>query len=167
MSGVLARSTNNTLDLRVNKNSKYGYYKYTNINSYVTFKSDSFNRYILRIFEIFESINIINKITFKSSINFSQRYIFMESTIMDFYLWAGLLKTIPNQITTSIESGKGIFSVSLIINQQSKIQQIKIKSPSYNHLYWLTKKTNNLLLADLITLIGTVDIVFGEIDRIC
>lgn len=163
----MARSTNTLKDLRINKNTKYGFYKYLKITSFTTLKSDSFNRYVLRILEIFESINIISKISIDSNFSFSSKYIFMESTINDFYLWAGLLKTIPQTNTASIESGKGIFSVTLTTDQQSRIKSIKIQSPSYNHLYWLTQKTTNLLLADLITLIGTIDIVFGEIDRIC
>ena len=91
----------------------------------------------------------------------------MESTIEDFYLWSGLQKTIANTSVSYVESGKGVFSVGLTINKTSNIVDIKIKSPSYNHLYWLTQKTHNLMLADLITLIGTIDIVFGEIDRLC
>ena len=165
LSGVLARSANKPIDLRIIPSAKYGFYKYIKINSFLSKTSDSYNRYVLRILEMFESINIVTKINISALPGFSKKYVYMESTINDFYLWSGLLKTIPNPTHGFIESGKGSFGVWLNINNKSRINNIKISSPSYNHLFWLTQKTHNLLLADLITLIGTIDIVFGEIDR--
>lgn len=62
LSGVIARSCGLKKDLRVLKNTKYGFYKYININSYYSKNSDNYSRYILRIYEIYESLNIINNV---------------------------------------------------------------------------------------------------------
>jgi len=64
-----------------------------------------------------------------------------------------------------IESAKGIFGVNTILDNSTVPITCKIRSPSYNHLYMLKSLSKGLQLADLITLIGTIDIVFGEVDR--
>jgi len=68
-------------------------------------------------------------------------------------------------ISTYIESPKGEFSVTVISDGSEKPYRCKIKSPSLQHLFFLKKLSKGLFLADLVTLIGTIDIVFGEIDR--
>lgn len=64
-----------------------------------------------------------------------------------------------------IESPKGEFGVALISNNTSKPARCKIRSPSYFNLQALAKLTKGHYLADLAALIGTIDIVFGEVDR--
>ena len=74
---------------------------------------------------------------------------------------------IVNQNITyaSVESPKGEFGVTLISDNTNKPYKCKIRSPAYFHLQILPFLTSGLLIADLVTLIGTIDIVFGEIDR--
>ena len=64
-----------------------------------------------------------------------------------------------------IESPKGEFGVILIANNSTKPHRCKVRSPSYFNLQALPKLVKGHYLADLATLIGTIDIVFGEVDR--
>lgn len=68
-------------------------------------------------------------------------------------------------IYTPVESPKGEFGVYLITDDSNKPFRCKIRSPAYHHLQMLPHLMQGLKLADLVTLIGTIDIVFGEIDR--
>jgi len=64
-----------------------------------------------------------------------------------------------------IESPKGEFGVILVSDNSTKPYRCKIRSPSYHNLQFLPKLSKGHYLADLAALIGTIDIVFGEIDR--
>lgn len=64
-----------------------------------------------------------------------------------------------------IESPKGEFGVTLLSNNTTKPAKCKVKSPSYYNLQALPQLTKGHFLADIAALIGTIDIVFGEIDR--
>lgn len=64
-----------------------------------------------------------------------------------------------------MESPKGEFGVTLFADATNKPARCKIRSPAYHHLQLLPNLIQGLKLADLVTLIGTIDIVFGEIDR--
>ena len=89
----------------------------------------------------------------------------MEDIINDFVNWHTGLYINKNISTVLIESPKGEFGVSIISNNSSKPIKCKIRSPSYYNLQCLGKLVKGHYLADLSTIIGTIDIVFGEIDR--
>ena len=89
----------------------------------------------------------------------------MEDVIKHFKGWSSG-STIKSGVTLqTVESPKGTFGVTLLSNGTEKPYRCKIRSPAYNHIQFLPYLSKNKQLADLITLIGTVDIVFGEIDR--
>ena len=170
LTGVLSRSSGLLLDFRLNKYTTYNNYKHIRFNSYVSNNGDSYDRYILRIYEMIESLEIINKsiINYGDSIYKNINCLFydnMESTILHFKKWSSGLKSSKNIINSIIEAPKGEFSLSLFSDNSEKPYRCKIKSPSLNHLFVLKKISKNLFLSDLVTLIGTIDIVFGEIDR--
>jgi NADH:ubiquinone oxidoreductase subunit D len=90
----------------------------------------------------------------------------MESTINHFKLYSeGIL--IPESYSyTGIEAPKGEFGISLfMVEAQNKIFRCKIRAPGFYHLQGLNLLGKNHFLSDLVTIIGTQDIVFGEIDR--
>jgi hypothetical protein len=89
----------------------------------------------------------------------------MEDLIEHFVQWHTGLTIKKNIVFNYIESPKGEFGVILLSNNSNKPQKCKIRSPSYFHLQFLSKLTKGHFLADLAALIGTIDIVFGEIDR--
>lgn len=89
----------------------------------------------------------------------------MEAMIRHFQKWSKGY-TISKGITTQyVESPKGEFGVTLMADGTNKPYRCKIRSPAYNHIQFLPKLIKNRQLADLVTMIGTIDIVFGEIDR--
>jgi NADH-quinone oxidoreductase subunit D len=89
----------------------------------------------------------------------------MENIIHHFKYWQDGFLVPKNYIYTSVESPKGEFGVFLIADGSNKPFRCKIKSPAYSHIQFLNYLANNVMLADLVTIIGTIDIVFGEIDR--
>ena len=89
----------------------------------------------------------------------------MEDLISHFIHWHSGTNIKQNSTSIYIESPKGEFGVNLISNNSSYPHRCKIRSPSYYNLQALPKITKGHYLADLAALIGTIDIVFGEIDR--
>jgi NADH:ubiquinone oxidoreductase subunit D len=89
----------------------------------------------------------------------------MEDLINHFLQWHTGIIIQKNVISNYIESPKGEFGTILISNNSNKPFKCKIRSPSYFNLQFLPKLTKGHYLADLSALIGTIDIVFGEIDR--
>jgi len=89
----------------------------------------------------------------------------MESLIHHFKLYSeGFV--VPYEETYSVvEAPKGEFGVYLISNGTNRPYRCRIKSPGFLHLQGLDFMTKGLFLADLVTIIGTQDLVFGEIDR--
>ena len=69
------------------------------------------------------------------------------------------------QIYIATEAPKGEFGVFLVSNETNKPYRCKIKAPGFNHLQSLNFMSKGHMLADVVTIIGTQDIVFGEIDR--
>ena len=170
LTGVFQRASGIKNDVRLSKVNHYAYYNNINLNSFVSNNGDSYDRYIIRVLEVLESSNIsctiATQLLLEKSHNLVESfYKHMEGTIKSFKLWSGSTCLSKSSSNAIIESPKGVFGVSIITDSTSKPIRCKIRSPSYNNLFWLKKVSKGLLLADLITLIGTIDIVFGEIDR--
>lgn len=168
ITGPLARSTGLKKDLRINTFYTYGNYHYFNFSSYITKNGDSYDRFLLRMYEIKESLLIVKKNIFfkKFKNNFKNKnFTLMEEVIKHFKYWSyGFnLKTSLNYL--AVESSKGEFGTLIISDNTNKPYRCKIRSPSFHHLFALTNLSINNFIADLVTLIGTIDIVFGEIDR--
>jgi len=89
----------------------------------------------------------------------------MENLIQHFKYWSEGLKVETNFIYQGIESPKGEFGVTLVSNNSSTPYKCKIRSPALHHLQALPHLSKGHFLADLVALIGTIDIVFGEVDR--
>ena len=89
----------------------------------------------------------------------------MESVISHFkYYTEGF--TLDNEdIHVASETPKGEFGVHLETNNSNKPYRVKIRSTGFLHLQALNHIVHNHLLADLVTIIGTMDLVFGEVDR--
>lgn len=89
----------------------------------------------------------------------------MEALISHFKLYTEGFNLYPSEFYTSTESPKGEFGVFLSTDGTNKPYRCKIRSPGYFHLQGLNKLLKNHMIADLVTIIGSLDIVFGEIDR--
>jgi NADH:ubiquinone oxidoreductase subunit D len=195
LTGVMARCTGIKRDLRLDRMETYGNYYYLNFRSFVGQNGDSYDRFLIRMNEMTESLNIMtqivskltrfkkkNKIDKKNKINphfllkylypkswnqhnYKSEYVSMEQLINHFKYWSEGFKVPTGWTYRAVESPKGEFGVSLIANNTNIPYKCKVRSPAYHHLQVLPKLAKGHFLADLVTLMGTIDIVFGEIDR--
>jgi NADH dehydrogenase (ubiquinone) Fe-S protein 2 len=175
-SGVMLRGSGISWDLR--KNNSYEVYDKLVFNIPIGVNGDCFDRFLIRIQEMRESISIIHqclnlmpagssKINNNKIINPSRALskFSMESLIHHFkYYSEGIV--IPNNFTYAfVEAPKGEFGVYLESNNTNKPYRCRIKAPGFLHLQGLDFMSKGHLIADVVTIIGTQDIVFGEIDR--
>ena len=89
----------------------------------------------------------------------------MESLIHHFKLYSEGFEIKREETYSVVEAPKGEFGVHLYSNGTNKPYRCRIKAPGFLHLQSLSELSKGLLLADLVTVIGTQDLVLGEIDR--
>ena len=183
LTGVMSRSVGIKRDLRLAKYNTYSGYNQLKIKSFCGNNGDSFDRYLIRMLEMGESLCIINTVStklisnylhsyqyspniYKKIINIKNKsYTSMEDLIKHFVNWHTGFRVKSNSTLSYIESPKGEFGVILISDNTEKPLKCKIRSPSYYNLQALPKLVKGHYLGDLASIIGTIDIVFGEIDR--
>lgn len=175
-SGVMLRGSGIAWDLR--KSQPYEIYSELDFSIPVGNNGDCFDRYLIRIEEMRQSLIIIqqciNLISEGPIKNPNSKYTgpsrlemksSMESIIHHFKLYSEGF-TLPHSETyTATEAPKGEFGVYLITNNTEKPYRCKIKAPGFGHLQALNEMAKGHMIADVVTIIGTQDIVFGEIDR--
>jgi NADH:ubiquinone oxidoreductase subunit D len=89
----------------------------------------------------------------------------MEALIHHFKLYSKGFKIEANEAYVSAEAPKGEFGIYLVSDGSNKPYRCKIKAPGFAHLQGLNFMAQGHMIADVVTIIGTQDIVFGEIDR--
>jgi NADH:ubiquinone oxidoreductase subunit D len=89
----------------------------------------------------------------------------MESLITHFKSYSEGLSVPKGKTYTAVEAPKGEFGVYLISDGTKKPYRCKIKAPGFLHLQGIDFMSRNHSIADIVTIIGTQDIVFGEVDR--
>ena len=89
----------------------------------------------------------------------------MESLIHHFKFFSESFPVPQGETYAAVEAPKGEFGVFLVSNGNSKPYRCKIKAPGFLHLQALELLAQGHMIADIVTIIGTLDIVFGEIDR--
>lgn len=175
-SGVMLRGSGVAWDLR--RNQPYELYDQLNFEIPVGTRGDCYDRYLIRVEEMRQSCYIIQQALNKlilGPVKIDDRKInppsrtemkqSMESLIHHFKLYTEGY-TVPKGETYSyVEAPKGEFGVYLVSNGTNKPYRCKIKAPGFAHLQGLNMMSKNHMLADVVTIIGTQDIVFGEIDR--
>lgn len=185
LTGVMSRSCGLKRDLRLSLKDSYSSYNMFTFKSYFSTNGDCFDRYLIRMFEMGESLNIINQASnlllsnketntvvnnvlwdkiYKPS-SLQNSYSSMEDLINHFLHWHSGLSVNSNTEVSAIEAPKGEFSITLVSNNTTKPLKCKVKSPSYYNLQALPELSKGHYLADIAALIGTIDIVFGEVDR--
>ena len=100
---------------------------------------------------------------FKS--NFNSKYNSMESLIIHFKNYSEGIKVPKGFIYKAIEAPKGEFGVSLISDGSSNPYRCKIRTPAYHHTQIIPRLVQGHFFADLVTIIGSQDLVFGDVDR--
>ena len=89
----------------------------------------------------------------------------MEELIHHFKLFTEGIHVPEGQVYSAVEHPKGEFGIYAISDGANKPYRLKIRSPGYVHLSAMDEMTRGHMIADVVTMVGTIDIVFGEIDR--
>jgi NADH-quinone oxidoreductase subunit D len=89
----------------------------------------------------------------------------MESLIHHFKLWTEGFKGPEGEVYFAVESGKGEYGVYLNGNNTPKARRVHFRAPSFNNLQALPLMAKGCMLADLVAIIGSIDIVLGDVDR--
>ena len=185
LSGVMSRSVGIKRDLRLSPTLVYSSYNTISFKSYFGINGDCYDRFLIRMLEMGESLYISNFIIeklLKLNLNSAtanstiwknmyinsdniKTYTSMEDLINHFINWHSGLKISKNIELAYIEAPKGEYGVTLVSNNSTKPYKCKVKSPSYYNLQALPELSKGHYLADIAALIGTIDIVFGEVDR--
>jgi NADH:ubiquinone oxidoreductase subunit D len=132
------------------------------------------------VFQILSNLtqinNNINKTTIFSFANFlyeikkiqlskNTKYTTMENLITHFKIYSEGIRVNKGFTYNAIEAPKGEFGVTLISDGTSKPYRCKIRTPAYHHIHILPRMVQGHYVADLVTVIGSQDIVFGDVDR--
>lgn len=181
-SGVMLRGSGILWDLRLIE--AYDHYNLLRFTIPLGRTGDCYDRYLIRLEEMRESLLIISQcsdfiVYFNSIGNFdytltddkisppsrSMMKHSMESMIHHFKFYSEGYIVDTEETYAVVEAPKGEFGVYLASDSKNNPYRCRIKSPGFLHLQGLDFMTKGLYLADLVTLIGTQDLVFGEIDR--
>ncbi|KAI6655011.1 NADH-ubiquinone oxidoreductase 49 kDa subunit-like [Oopsacas minuta] len=174
--GVMLRGSGIKWDLR--KVQPYDAYSWVDFDIPIGQNGDCFDRYLCRMHEMRQSLRIINqclnqmpegdvkvddvKITPPKR---SEMKNSMEALIHHFKLFSQGYQVPPGSTYTAIEAPKGEFGVYIVSDGSSRPYRCKIRAPGFYHLSALDFMCKGHMLADVVAIIGTMDVVFGEIDR--
>lgn len=174
--GVMLRGSGVAWDLR--KMDNYEVYGDLDFSIPIGKNGDCFDRYLIRIEEMRESVKIIEQCLNKLPQGYvkvddrkvsppsraTMKYS-MESLIHHFKLYTEGYVVNAGEAYVAVEAPKGEFGVYLRSNNTNKPYRCRIKAPGFLHLQGLDFMSKGHMIADVVTMIGTQDIVFGEVDR--
>ena len=174
--GVMLRGSGIKWDLR--KVQPYDAYEWMEFDIPIGQNGDCFDRYLCRMQEMRQSLRIVSqclnqmpegdvrvddvKITPPKR---SEMKNSMEALIHHFKLYTQGYQVPPGQSYTAIEAPKGEFGVYIVSDGSSRPYRCRIRAPGFYHLAGLDFMSRGHMLADVVAIIGTMDVVFGEIDR--
>merc|ERR1711910_33919 len=175
-SGVMLRSTGIKWDLR--KSQPYDAYDLVDFDVPVGTNGDCYDRCLMRMLEMRQSLRIIEQCLNQMPAgdvrtddakcvppSRAEMKTSMESLIHHFKLFTQGFQVPAGATYTAIEAPKGEFGVYLVSDGSSKPYRCKIKAPGFHHLALMDHIGKNHMLADIVAIIGTMDVVFGEVDR--
>lgn len=176
LSGPMLRASGIAWDLR--KSQPYEIYESLNFDIPIGKHGDCYDRYLVRISEMRESIKIIRQCIEKMpngpihhnncKITPPQRSEMknsMEALIHHFKLFTEGFHVPKGEVYVAVEAPKGEFGVHLISDGSNKPYRCKIRAPGFAFLQALDFMGKGYLLSDIVAILGSMDIVFGEIDR--
>jgi NADH-quinone oxidoreductase subunit D len=174
--GPVLRASGVPWDLR--KSQPYMVYDRMDFDIPVGKNGDCYDRYLVRVAEMRESLKIVrqcikempggpassndHKVTPPSRGEMKQS---MESLIHHFKLYTEGFHVPAGETYTAIEAPKGEFGVYLVSDGTNKPHRCKIRAPGFPHLQAMDFLCKGYMLADSVAILGSLDIVFGEIDR--
>ena len=176
--GPMLRGSGIAWDLR--KQQPYEVYDRMDFDIPIGTNGDCYDRYLVRIQEMRESNRIIqqcvtwlranpgpvisddHKVAPPSRESMKSN---MEELIHHFKLFTEGFHVPPGEVYSAVEHPKGEFGIYLVSDGANKPYRLKIRAPGFPHLAALDEMSRGHMIADVVTIIGTQDIVFGEIDR--
>jgi len=174
--GPMLRGAGVAWDLR--KSQPYEVYDRLDFDIAIGKHGDSYDRYLVRMEEMRQSLKIIRQcvqqmpagpiMTLDAKIGPPKRALMkesMEALINHFKLFSEGFHVPAGETYTAVEAPKGEFGVFLVSDGTNKPYRCKIKAPGFAHLAALDYMSRGHMLADVVAIIGSMDIVFGEIDR--
>lgn len=174
--GVMARGSGIVWDLR--KSNPYEGYDNMEFDIPTGKRGDCYDRYLCRMEEMRQSVRIMKQCLSDmpegvwriddrkySSGGRSHMKTSMEHLISHFRHYTDGGSVHPGEAYGAVEAPKGEFGVYLVSNGTNKPSRCKFRAPGFPHLQGIDPLTKGHMLADVVTIIGTADIVFGEIDR--
>ncbi len=176
--GPMLRGSGIAWDLR--KKQPYAAYDKMDFKIPVGTKGDCYDRYLVRVNELRQSNSIINqcvqwlrnnpgpvdasdhKVVPPKRVDMKEN---MESLIHHFKLFTEGYSLPVGEVYTSIEAPKGEFGIYLVSDGANKPYRLKIRAPGFAHLSAFNVMAKGHMLADVVAILGSQDIVFGEVDR--
>jgi NADH-quinone oxidoreductase subunit D len=177
-SGVMVRGSGIAWDLR--RNQPYECYNELEFDIPLGVNGDCYDRYLCRMEEMRQSVRIMKQccdrlektpgpvLTEDNKIGAPRRGEMkrsMEALIHHFKLFTEGYRTPPGEVYACVEAPKGEFGVFLVSDGSNKPYKCKIRAPGYPHLQAMDWMNRGHMLADVSAILGSLDIVFGEIDR--
>jgi NADH-quinone oxidoreductase subunit D len=176
MSGVMLRSTGVKWDLR--RSQPYECYNDMEFRIPVGKNGDNYDRYVMRMEEMREATKImkqcIEKMPGGPVVSADNKVVpprraemktSMEALIHHFKLYTEGFHVPAGEAYGVVEAPKGEFGVYLVADGSNKPYRCKIRAPSYVHLQAMDYMSRGHMLADVSAVLGSLDIVFGEVDR--
>ena len=176
--GAMLRGSGVEWDLR--KKQPYSVYSELDFDIPVGVNGDCYDRYLVRVEEMRQSNKIIQQcikwlrdnpgpvMTDDKKISPPQRIGMkddMESLIHHFKLFTEGYCVPEGEAYAAVEAPKGEFGVYLVSDGANKPYRVKIRAPGFSHLSAMSEMVVGHMLADVVAVMGTMDVVFGEIDR--
>jgi NADH-quinone oxidoreductase subunit D len=179
-SGVMVRGSGAAWDLR--KAQPYECYSELDFDIPIGKNGDCFDRYLIRMIEMRESVKIMKQCCEKlmspdgkGPVTAANRKVVppkrgemkrsMEALINHFKLYTEGFHVPAGEIYAAVEAPKGEFGVYLVADGSNKPYRCKIRAPGFPHLAAMDFLNKGHMLADVSAILGSIDIVFGEIDR--
>jgi NADH-quinone oxidoreductase subunit D len=177
-SGPMLRGSGVEWDLR--KKQPYAVYERMAFDIPVGVNGDCYDRYLVRVEEMRQSNRIVlqcidwlrsnpgpvmldnYKVAPPSRVEMKEN---MEQLIHHFKLFTEGIHVPPGETYAAVEAPKGEFGIYLVSDGANKPYRLKIRAPGFPHLAALDEMARGHMIADVVAIIGTQDIVFGEIDR--
>ncbi len=179
-SGVMVRGSGAPWDLR--KSQPYECYEEMDFDIPVGKNGDCYDRYLIRMEEMRQAVRIIKQCCEKLNsaggegpVSTDDRKVAppkrsemkssMEALIQHFKLYTEGFKVPPGEVYAAVEAPKGEFGVYLVSDGTNKPYRVKLRAPGFAHLQAMDFLCRKTMLADVTAILGSLDIVFGEVDR--
>jgi len=176
MSGVMLRSTGLAWDLR--RAQPYECYNDLDFQIPVGKNGDNYDRYLMRVMEMRQATKImrqcVERMPTGPSVSQDNKVVpprraemkmSMEALIHHFKLYTEGFHVPVGEVYAAVEAPKGEFGVYLVADGTNKPYRAKLRAPSYAHLQAMDFMCRGHMLADVSAVLGSLDVVFGEIDR--